>query len=78
MELHLAILRIGDPGDILQLDQQLLLHPLQRGECVGGRVLVGIRDDCQGAHDFRLVSFASPPSGRTCRAVRPSRPAMQP
>ncbi len=28
MELHLAVLRLGDPGNILQLDQQLLLHPL--------------------------------------------------
>ena len=49
MELHLAVLRLGDPGDVLQLDQELLLHPLQRGGGFGGRALLGIRDDCQGA-----------------------------
>src|SRR5215204_3455557 len=56
MQLHLAILGLGDPGDVLQLDQQLRLHPRQCRGGLGSRALLGIRDDGKGAHDFLLLS----------------------
>src|SRR5215216_1822846 len=57
MQLHLAVLRLGDPGDVFELDQQLLLHPLQRSRGLGRGVLVWIRDSRKGAHCMNLLTL---------------------
>ena len=41
VQLHLAVRVLGDPGDVLELDQEFLLHPLERGRGLGSRVLSG-------------------------------------
>ena len=58
MELHFAFLILGDPGHVLEVDQELVLQPLEFRRGLGGRALIGIRDDCKGAGHVQLLSVA--------------------
>ena len=77
MQLHLAVRLLGHPGHVLDVDQELLLHPLQRGRGLGSRALVGIRDDCKGARHIQLLSWATPTMDRENHSLGTSRRALQ-